>query len=76
MAPEVSDILEDVVWLVWSFLTLTPAKLKNPIHVIILTTQDVVEKLMSDSLLAFAPGLLDVPQANVPPLFQELANIL
>lgn len=67
MAPEASVILEYVVWLVWTFLTLTPAKLKNPIHAIILTTQDVVEKLMSDSLLAFAPGLLYVLQANVPP---------
>jgi hypothetical protein len=67
MASDASDILEYVVWLVWTFLTLTPAKLKNPVHAIILTTQDVVEKLMSDSLLAFAPGLWDIVLANAPP---------
>jgi hypothetical protein len=67
MASDASDILEYVVWLVWTLLTLTPAKLKNPVHAMILTTQEVVENLMSDSLLAFAPGLLDVLQAAAPP---------
>ena len=61
------DLLEYVLFLVWTFLTLTPAKLKNPVISLVLTTQDVVEKLMSDSLLEFAPGLLDVLQASVPP---------
>jgi hypothetical protein len=67
MASDASDILEYVVWLVWTLLTLTPAILKNPVHAMILTTQDVVEKIMSDSLLEFAPGLLDVVQAATPP---------
>jgi hypothetical protein len=62
-----TSIMEYVLWLVWTFLTLTPAKLKNPVCAILLTTQDVVAKLMSDSLLAFAPGLLDILQASVPP---------
>lgn len=67
MASAASDMLEYGMWLLWTFLTLTPASLKNPIHAIVLPTQDVVEELMSDSLLAFPPGLLDVLQAATPP---------
>jgi uncharacterized protein with PQ loop repeat len=65
MASDASDILEYVLWLVWTFLTLTPAALKNPVHAMILTSQDVVEKIMS--VVVFAPGLLDVVQAKSPP---------
>lgn len=54
---------------VWTLLALIPAKLKNPVHDIVLATQDIVEKLMSDALLAFAPGLLDAVQIEVPPAF-------
>jgi hypothetical protein len=67
MASDISDIFEYVAWLVWTILTLTPAKLKNPVQAIILTSQDVVAKLMSDSELEFALGLWDVVQASAPP---------
>jgi hypothetical protein len=67
MASDMSDIFEYVAWLVWTILTLTPAKLKNPVQAIILTSQDVVAKLMSDSELEFALGLWDVVQASAPP---------
>ena len=69
---------EYVLWLVWTLLSLTPAGLKNPVLAIVLTSQDAVEKLMLDSLLAFAPGLLTVLQANVPPsiaYFKSLPTI-
>jgi hypothetical protein len=64
---EIDDTVEFVLWLVWTFLTLTPAGLKNPVCSMILTSQDVVAKLMASSLLVFAPGLLDVLQAETPP---------
>jgi hypothetical protein len=67
MASEASDILEYVLWLVWSCLTLTPAKLKNPAFAMILATEDVLQQLLSDALLVFAPGLLDVFKAATPP---------
>jgi hypothetical protein len=67
MASTASNILEYVVWLVWSLLTLTPAKPQNPIFPMVLSTQDVLEQLLSDSVLVFAPGLLDVFQVATPP---------
>lgn len=67
MSHETSDILEYMVWLVWSCLSLTPAALKNPIYAIVIATQDILQQLLSDSLLEFAPDLLDVLQASTPP---------
>lgn len=62
-----TDILEYLVWLLWCCLTLTPAKLKNPVFAMVLATEDVLQQLLSDSLLVFAPGLLDVLQSTTPP---------
>ncbi|KAL2064913.1 hypothetical protein VTL71DRAFT_4053 [Oculimacula yallundae] len=59
------DFLEYILVLVWAVLTLTPDRLKNPALAVILTTQDVVDKLMSS--LTFAPGLLDVVRSSTPP---------
>jgi hypothetical protein len=65
MALEVSEILEYIMWLVWSCLTHTPAALKNPIHAILFTSQDVLAQ--STCLVTFAPGLLDRLKATSPP---------
>ncbi|KAM3086920.1 hypothetical protein ACMFMG_012166 [Clarireedia jacksonii] len=67
MSQQVSDIQEYVLWLLWTFLSLIPALSKNNVHDAILTSQDVAEKLMKDSLLDFAPGLFDALQAKSPP---------
>jgi hypothetical protein len=67
MAVTAANAVEYVMWLTWSCLTLTPANLKNPVFAMIFSTEDVLEQLMSDSLLVFAPGLLDVLQATTPP---------
>ena len=61
------NTMEFILWLLWSVLSLIPAKLKNPIFDMILTTQEVLEQLMLDSQLAFAPGLLDAIQSEEPP---------
>jgi len=74
MASTASNILEYVVWLVWNLLTLTPAKLQNPIFPMVLT-QDVLEQLLSDSVLVFAPCLLDVFQAATPPSVAYLKSL-
>lgn len=55
MAPEVSNIFEYIVWLVWCYLSLTLARLKNPVFALVLSTEDVLQQLFADSLLAFAP---------------------
>ncbi|RDL36686.1 Clathrin heavy chain [Venustampulla echinocandica] len=67
MASKASNILEYVVGQVWSLLTLTPARRQNPIFNMILSTRDVVEQILADSLLVFAPGLLDVVRSPTPP---------
>jgi hypothetical protein len=67
MAVTAANAVEYVMWLTWSCLTLTPANLKIPVFAMIYSTEDVLEQLMSDSLLVFAPGLLDVLQATTPP---------
>lgn len=66
MASAADDILEYML-LVWNLLTLTPVSLKNPVHAMVLATRDLLEQLLSDSLLVFAPGLLDVLQPPTPP---------
>lgn len=67
MDAPVTDIVEYTLWLVWTCLTLTPAALKNSVFLILMGTEAVLEKLLSDSLLTFAPGLFDVFNSAVPP---------
>lgn len=67
MASAETDILEYMLWLYRSCLSLTPAALKNPIFATVFGTQVVLEQLFSDSLLAFAPRLLNVLQSTTPP---------
>lgn len=58
---------EYILWLVWSLLVLTPEHLKNPAIALILTSQDVVEEVMS--VFSFAPSLWDAVQdASQPSL--------
>jgi hypothetical protein len=61
MAP-VHDFMS---WLSWSLLTLTAAKLKNPVHDMLFPTQDVMENLLLN--FVFATGLLNVSQFAVLP---------
>jgi hypothetical protein len=69
------EVLDYIVWLIWSCLTLTPTKLKNPAFAMALSTLDVLEQLLSDSLLIFAPVLLDVVQASTPPSMSYFKNL-
>jgi len=62
-----AETLQYVLWLVWTFLVATSTKIKHPIYAAILSTLDAVEKLAADSLLAFAPHLLEVLQSGTPP---------
>lgn len=56
-----------VLWLVWTCLSMTPTKLQNPFFAMVVTAQDVLEKMMTDSLVTFAPGLIDVLLSDDPP---------
>jgi hypothetical protein len=69
MASEASntEVLGYMVCLLWNWLSLTPAALKNPVFAIVLATQVMLQQILSDSLLVFAPGLMDVVQAPTPP---------
>ena len=69
------DVLDYIVWLVSSCLTLTPTKLKNPAFAMALSTLDVLERLLSDSLLIFALVLLNVVQASTPPSMSYFRNL-
>lgn len=53
------------LWLCWNILTLTAAKIKNPTHGLIFTSQEVMSGVLSN--VSFAPGLLDAFQAPIPP---------
>jgi len=67
-APTTNDIIVFAIWLSWSCLSLTPVALKNPAYSVVISTQQVLEKLMLISNIAFAPGLLDVVQSKTPPI--------
>lgn len=60
-----SELQEYALWLCWTLLTLTSSKIKNPVHDLIFTTQQVMEGVLA--AVTFAPGLLDALQSTVPP---------
>ena len=62
-----TTILEYVLYLVWTLLTLTAAKMQNPAFATVLSAQDVVERLLSEVRITFAPGLMDAVRAATPP---------
>lgn len=73
------DVLVYVLWLIWSLLTLTPSALKNPVFAMVLSSQEYIEQLLVDSLVCFAPGLLDAVQSSSPPplsFFKSLPCLL
>jgi hypothetical protein len=49
MSSAADDILVYVLYLLWTCFSLAPAKLKNPFYSMVLSTQDVVQQLLSDS---------------------------
>lgn len=57
-----------MLWLLWMFLSYTPNALKSPIYAVILPSQDVLEEILSTSLIVFAPGLVEALQAATPPI--------
>jgi len=67
MASAATTILQYIASLCWTCLCLTPNALKNPALALVLPTQQILDKLLTDSLLVFAPGLLDVLQSPTPP---------
>jgi hypothetical protein len=46
MAAEVSEILEYIMWLVWTCFSLTPDKLKTPVFLMVIASQDILEDLL------------------------------
>lgn len=62
-----AGIFSHMLALIWLFLDLTPTSLKNPVYARIITSIEALEMLMSDSLLTFAPGLVESLVASTPP---------
>lgn len=60
-----SELQEYALWLCWTLLTLTSSKIKNPVHDLIFTTQQIMGGLLA--VVSFAPGLLDALQSKSPP---------
>jgi hypothetical protein len=48
-------LFEYMLFMVWTCISETLSKCKNPIFDLILPTQDVLEKLMSDTMLESPP---------------------
>jgi hypothetical protein len=67
MALEFEDMYEFSGWIAWNCLSQTPNNLKNPALAIALPTSEVIEDLLQNSGLVFAPGLLEVCQSETGP---------
>lgn len=75
MAAEASNILEYMLYMVWMCLTLTPRNMKNPVYALVFASKDMLQLLLSNCLLEFAPGLLEVFQAASPPSITYLKSL-
>jgi hypothetical protein len=62
MARDAPSLLELVL-----VLTMTSQKRTHPITWKVLSSQEIVEGLLSSASLVFAPGLLEVLKASTPP---------
>lgn len=60
-------INEYMLWHLWLLLVFTPAAIKNPAFGITISSEAVLEQILSNTPLVFAPGLLDAVQSAVPP---------
>lgn len=49
--------------------------MKNPVYAMVISTQEVLEKLLIESLISFAPGLLEAVQSATPPLLSFFKNL-
>lgn len=68
-------ILEYMVWLLWTCISETRPKLKNPVFDMVLTSSATIAQLMASSLIVFAPGLLDVLHSETPPAVAYFINL-
>lgn len=67
MASASLAILQYMLTLCWTCLSLTPDKLKNSTFDIVLPTLEVLTSILNKSPVTFAHGLLDVLQCDTPP---------
>lgn len=64
-----------MTWLLWCCLSFTPSKLKSPVFAMVIGTQAILQQLLSDSKLVFAPSLLAILQATTPPSISDLMTL-
>lgn len=62
-----STLLQLVSILVWTCLNTTPESQANRVFATILSSQVIIDDLLSSTSLVFAPGLFDVLQVSTPP---------
>ena len=62
-----SDVLDYLLYLVWTLLSLAPRKLVNPTHYLVFTAMSVLTTVVTHSPISFVPDLHDVLLASSPP---------
>ncbi len=62
-----STLLQLVSLLLWTCLNTTPKGQANQAFATVLSSQVIIEELLSSTSLVFAPGLFDTLQASTPP---------
>jgi hypothetical protein len=70
-----SDIFQYVGSLVWTCLTLTDHKWRNPVFTIVFAAESVLQQYMSEGRLVFAPSLLGIFQSSIPPSLSFLRSL-
>lgn len=56
-----------LLYLVWKCLSQTPASMRNPTFNMMFRSEDELEKLLNESGVVLAPGLMDVVEGTTPP---------
>jgi hypothetical protein len=73
--PTVIDIVDYMIWIIWTCLNHTDSKYKNPVFALVIGTEIILQKLISDGGLMFAPGHLDAVQTSKPPPLSYLKSL-
>ena len=72
--PTFSTILDLMIWVCWSILSMTPEDMINQAFSRVIPDLQAMETLLNSSF-SFAPGLLAVMQATNPPSISFLKNL-
>lgn len=75
MALDAVTLLQLVVLLTWTCLNTFNGRQKHPLFTKVLSSQVILEELLSSASMVFAPGLLQVLQSSTPPTVSYLKSL-